>query len=130
MQRLTREHPQPVQADAPDLQRDDAGRLGHHALDPQAVAQRARHRQDDPEADERRHGRGVQRPPVRTRERLVQELVTGGELVAEAERDRDVGADVQGVPHAVGEPPAHHHHGAEHDRHEQRERDGGQQDAR
>ena len=113
-----------------DLKGDHAGRLGHHPLDPQPVAQRARHRQDDAKADERRQRQRVQRPPVRARDRLAQELVTGGQLVAEAERDRDVGAHVDGVPHPVGEPPADRHHRGDHDRHEQGEGDRRQQDPR
>ena len=101
MQRLPRQAGEAVEPDAPDLDRDDARSLGHDALDAQAVAQRADGREHDPAADERRHRRGVQRPPVGLGDGLALELVAGGELVAEPERDREVRADVQRVPDAV-----------------------------
>ena len=130
VQRLARAHRQALEPHAADLDRDDPRRLGHHALDPQPVAQRARDGEHQPQADQRPQRDGVQRPPVRAGDGLALELPAGGELMAEAQRDREVGRDVQRVPHAVGEPAADGHDRADDDDHQQAEPDGGQQHAR
>ena len=123
-------HRQALEPHAADLDRDDARRLGHDALDPQPVAQRARDREHDAQADERAERDGVQRPPVGAGDGLALELPAGGELMAEGQRDRQVGRDVQRVPHPVGEPAPDGHDRADDDDHQQAEPDGGQQDAR
>ena len=85
MQVLPRAGPEPVEAVAADLHRDDAGRAGRDPRDVQAMdGERADHREHDPERDDREERRPVERPPVGARDRLALELVPGGELVVNA----------------------------------------------
>ena len=106
MHELPGPHWQAIESLAADLERDDAGGLPHHALEPQAMAQGPRDREHDPERDDRCQRRRVQRPPVRAGGGLMLELVAGGELVAERQCHREVGIEVQVVPRLVAQPAA------------------------
>ena len=64
----------------------------------------------EPEADERAERGDVERGPVGAGGGIADEVGAGRELVAERERDAEVGVEVDEVPRLVAQPPPHGDH--------------------
>ena len=93
-----------AQVPSADIDRNGAVRLFAHARHDPAVAGEVADRDDDPVPDDQRRGRDVQQFPGEPGGRVLDEGGAVGELVAERQRDRQVGVEVQVVPGLVAEP--------------------------
>ena len=113
-----------------DVDREDAGALLDDVRDAQPMPRGQPDRLADAEDEDERGGDDVERDPVADRDRVVDEVGADEDLVEEAERDREVGVEVEPVPRLVRQAAARGTDRGDRHEPEQRAADDRHQDVR